>query len=76
VAVVVSNVDLMERVCHLTNKIYWEMLFITRHEKMTYITMGEFDHLVGRVSVFSLDSAVHDCTFFKLGLARLDTGGG
>jgi hypothetical protein len=39
VAVFVSNVDLMERVCRLTNKIYREMLCITRHEKMTYITM-------------------------------------
>ena len=39
-AVSVSNVDLMERVCHLTNKIYREMLCITRHESMTYITMG------------------------------------
>ena len=30
----------MERVCHLTNKIYREMLCITRDEKMTIITMG------------------------------------
>ena len=37
-AVSVSNVDLMERVCHLTNRIYREMLCITRHEGMTYIT--------------------------------------
>ena len=30
----------MERVCHLTNKIYREILCITKHERMTYITMG------------------------------------
>jgi hypothetical protein len=34
-AVSVSNVHLLERVCHLTNKIYREMLCITRHEGMT-----------------------------------------
>ena len=38
-AVSVSNVDLMERVCHLTNKIYREMLCITSHEGNTYITL-------------------------------------
>jgi hypothetical protein len=41
----------MERVCHLTNKIYREMLRITRHERITYITMGEFDH--NHASAFS-----------------------
>ena len=35
-----SNVDLMGRVCHLTNKIYREMLCITTDERITYITMG------------------------------------
>ena len=30
----------MERVCHLTHKIYREMLCITRHDSMSYITMG------------------------------------
>ena len=37
----VSNVDLMERVCRLTNKIYREMLCTTRDERTTrtYITM-------------------------------------
>jgi hypothetical protein len=40
VSVQVSNVDLMERVSHLTNKIYREMLCITRHDRMEYITMG------------------------------------
>ena len=35
----VSNVDLKERVCHLANKIYQEMLCTTRHESMTYITI-------------------------------------
>ena len=33
----------MERVFHLTNKIYREMLCIARHEKITYITMGGLD---------------------------------
>ena len=37
-AVSVSNVDLMERVCHLTNKIYREMSCIIRYERLTYIT--------------------------------------
>ena len=41
----------MERVCRLTNKIYGELLCTTRHERMTYITMGEFDH--NQVSAFS-----------------------
>ena len=36
----VSNDDLMGRVCRLMNKIYREMLCITTHERMTYITMG------------------------------------
>ena len=31
---------LIERVCHLTNKIYRGMLCITRDERMTYITIG------------------------------------
>ena len=35
----VSNVDLMERLCRLTNKIYRDILCITRHETMTYITI-------------------------------------
>ena len=35
----VSNVDLMERLCRLTNKIYRDILYITRHETMTYITI-------------------------------------
>ena len=39
-AVSAFGVDLMERVCHLTNKIYREMLCIVRRERMTYITMG------------------------------------
>ena len=36
----ISEVHLIERVCHLRNKIYREMLCITRDEKMTYITIG------------------------------------
>ena len=42
-AISVSNVDLteiMERLCRLTNKIYREILYITRHETITYITIG------------------------------------
>ena len=41
----------MERVCHLTNKIYQETLYITRHEKMKYITMGGLDRV--QVNAFS-----------------------
>ena len=52
-AVSVSNVDLMERVCHLTNKIYREILCITRHESMSYITIDGLDHV--EVSTFSLN---------------------
>ena len=33
----------MERVGHLTNKIYREMLCIAKYERMTYITMGGLD---------------------------------
>ena len=44
-AVSVSNIDLMERVCHLTNKIYREMLCTRRHEGKTYITTGGLDHV-------------------------------
>ena len=35
----------MERVCHLTNEIYREMLYITRREGMGYITMRGLDHV-------------------------------
>ena len=51
-AVSVSNTDFMERVCHLTNKIYREMLY-TRHEttRMTYITIHGLDHV--QFSAFS-----------------------
>ena len=35
----------MERVCHLTNKIYREMLCITSYEGKTYITMGGLNGL-------------------------------
>ena len=45
----------MERVFHLTNKIYREILRITTHElkrpRMTYITINGLDHF--RVSTFS-----------------------
>ena len=33
----------MERLFHLTNKIYREMLCLSRHEGMTNITMGGFE---------------------------------
>ena len=35
----------MERVCHLTNKIYQKMLYITTHERMTIITMDGLYHV-------------------------------
>ena len=41
----VFNVDLMERVCRLTNKIYREMLCTTRHERATYITIRGLDQV-------------------------------
>ena len=41
----------MERVCHLANKIYREMLCITRHERKTYITISGLDHV--RVNALS-----------------------
>ena len=49
-AVSISGVDLVERVCHLTNKIYREMLCITRHhdEEMTIISIAGLDR--GQVS--------------------------
>ena len=49
-----SNVDLKERVCHLINKIYREMLcIVTRYERtpMSYIIMGGLD--LNRVSPIS-----------------------
>jgi len=39
------NVDLMERVCHLSNKIYREMLCTTGHETMTIITIRGLDYV-------------------------------
>ena len=39
----VSKVDLMERLCRLTNKIYRDILCITRHETTTYITIAGQD---------------------------------
>ena len=44
-AVSVSNVDFIERVCHLANRIYQEILCVTRRESITYITMGGLDHV-------------------------------
>ena len=41
----------MERVCHLTNKIYREMLCITRRERTTIISIGGLDDI--QVSAFS-----------------------
>ena len=43
-AVSVSNVDLMERVFHLTNKIYREMLYITTRDRFTYVSMAGLNH--------------------------------
>ena len=53
-AVSVSKIDLLERVCHLINKIYREMLCTTRYEGMSYIIMGPSGELgldqVSRIS--------------------------
>ena len=45
-AVSVSNVDLKERVRHLTNKIYREMLRKKTRERLMYLTIGpgRLDH--------------------------------
>ena len=43
----------MERVCHLTNKIYREILCISRDERMAYITIGGLDDIQVEVSTFS-----------------------
>jgi hypothetical protein len=51
VGVSVPNVDLIGRVSHLTNRIYREMLCITRDERMSYITIAGLDHI--QVSTFS-----------------------
>ena len=65
----------MERVCHLANKIYREMLCITRHEGKTHITKtGGLDHI--RVSAFSWIPSPQHTTFTFLGLAGLVMGGG
>ena len=65
-AVSVSNVDLKERICHLTNRIYREMLRITRHNRMEYITMGSggIDHF--QVSNFSWSSQYRIVLSWKL----------
>ena len=36
----ISNVHLKDRLCHLTNRIYWEVLCTTSHEGKAYITLG------------------------------------
>ena len=48
-----SNVDLMGRVCHLTNKIYREMLCITADERMRCITIGTGGNYLRDSSAFS-----------------------
>ena len=45
------NVDLMERVCHLGNKNFREILCITSDERMLYITIDGLDDI--QVSTFS-----------------------
>ena len=54
-AVFISNVDLMEQVSHLTNKIYREILYISRdsmHETKI-ITLRGLDHKEVQFSAFS-----------------------
>ena len=65
-AVSVSNVDLIERVSHLTNKVYREMLCITRHEKMTIITMDGLDHVQLELIPFSPTSQFKIVLFWDL----------
>ena len=59
----VSNIDLKDRVCHLTNKIYREMLFITTRESITYIAMGGLDQV--QVSALSQFGIVHPWDYFS-----------
>ena len=49
-AISVSGVDLVERVWHLTNKIYREMLCITSHEGINVITIVGLDHVQASAS--------------------------
>ena len=44
-AISVFNVDLMERLCRLTNKIYRDILCIKRHETIRYITIAGQDDI-------------------------------
>ena len=43
----------MEQVCHLTNKIYREMMYITTHDRKTIITMGGLYHVEFKPISFS-----------------------
>ena len=56
-AVSVSNVDLMERVCRLTNEIYRKILCVESCGRVTYIALSGvsgLDHF--QVSAFSLNT--------------------
>ena len=59
-AVSVSNVNLMERVFHLTNKIYREILCITIHEmtRTAYITIGGLDHVQAGTFFWTRDYSI------------------
>ena len=63
----VSNVDLMERVCHLTNKIYREMLCITRCDKMKYITTRGLNvQAFSFYSSFELAPSIKASSFYRI----------
>ena len=53
-AVSVSNNDLMERVCRLTNEIYRKILCVESCGRVTYIALSGLDHF--QVSAFSLNT--------------------
>ena len=51
IALSIPSFNLIERVCHLTNKIYRDVLCITTRGGISYITIGGLDHV--RVSTSS-----------------------
>ena len=70
----ISNVDLVERVYHLTIKIYQETLCISRDGRMSYITIGGLDNI--QVSTFSWTPQYRIALSWDLivWISRLDRG--
>ena len=72
VAIPVSNVDLTGRLCRLTNKIYREILCITRHQTITYITIGGQDDIQASswLPQYRIALSWNLITWFKEGIPR------